>query len=236
MKVTEQNLIEVVDLLFGDGADELIRKLNPDGADLATKKKRERTQARIGLASNVVGLAAGVAGTKEAYGAHKKLRKIPKGQYLHEAPKLVSGKTKALAGAALGLQVANIAGDAVANRVLARSAAGPKKKDIHKNLIRKDIKEVPEFATQGKGQLTASVAMKGTAKGVEYVRTNKGKLKHLPDKVKTTRVRKNEYDVHWEGEFSKVNTDKQQVFGWASIVELDGRAGGGPTRGLHLYR
>ena len=220
METTEQNLREVADLLFGGGADELIEKMNPDSADIATRKKRERTQARIGLASNVVGLAAGVAGTKEAYAAHKKLKKIPRGSFLHEAPKLVSGKTKALAAGALGLQVANIAGDAVANRVLARSAAGPKKKEIHK-----DIREIPEVGQipKTKGEITRTVAIKGTAKGVETIKANKGKLLSLPNKVKTTRVRKDaEYDVRWEGEFSKVNADKQQVFGWASIVELNG--------------
>ena len=67
------------------------------------------------------------------------------------------------------------------------------------------------------------MAIKGTAKGVETIKAHKGSLKRFPDKVKTTRVRKNmEYDVRWEGEFAKVNTDKQQVFGWASIVELNG--------------
>lgn len=29
--------------------------------------------------------------------------------------------------------------------------------------------------------------------------------------------------VDWEGEFSKVDSDKRQVFGWASIVKIDGK-------------
>ena len=30
-------------------------------------------------------------------------------------------------------------------------------------------------------------------------------------------------DVTWSGEFSKVDSDKREVFGWASVVELDGK-------------
>ena len=30
-------------------------------------------------------------------------------------------------------------------------------------------------------------------------------------------------DVTWAGEFSKIDSDKREVFGWASVVELDGK-------------
>ena len=29
-------------------------------------------------------------------------------------------------------------------------------------------------------------------------------------------------DLIWEGEISKTNADKQQLFGWASVIEIDG--------------
>jgi hypothetical protein len=31
------------------------------------------------------------------------------------------------------------------------------------------------------------------------------------------------YDVVWSGEFSKLDSDKRQAFGWASVVEVDGQ-------------
>lgn len=33
----------------------------------------------------------------------------------------------------------------------------------------------------------------------------------------------NEMTVTWSGEFSKMDSDKRQVFGWASVVEIDGK-------------
>ena len=42
---------------------------------------------------------------------------------------------------------------------------------------------------------------------------------------KQAKVAKNEtgMDIHWQGEISKMDTDKRQVFGWASIIEIDGK-------------
>lgn len=203
---TDQTFREVADLLFGDGATELIAKMSPDGADLhspgAAKKKRERTEARIGLASNVVGLAAGVAGTRDAYQSFKQHKQTKTGARLLSSTK-VSGKTKALTGGLLGLQVANVAGDAVANRVLARSA----KKDPN---------------VQGGTRTTVRVAQGEAKKVKDKVTKRGGALKPCPEKNKKPVEKSDEIDVRWEGEFSKVDTEKRQVFGWASIVELDG--------------
>ena len=126
---------EVVDLLYGDAVD--TRELY-DVAKASTKSKRERTQARVGLASNVVGLGAGALGTAAAL-RDPRLKDGGKiARSIHAAgtrikPVLSSktGKTGAvLAGGALGLQLANLAGDSVANRVLARAS----KQKVHKAL------------------------------------------------------------------------------------------------------
>lgn len=231
---------EVADLLFGDGADELIAKMNPDGADLGThaRKKRERTQAQVGLASNVVGLAAGAWGTKDAYSAAKSRLKTKTGSTLKLKPVKVSRGTKALAAGALGLQVANVAGDVVANRVLARSAkddpnvkggaqttvrvaTGEAKKV--KDKVSKGIEEISENASFKSGKLTRAKTTspsRAHGKGAEF-KVKGGKVRCLPNKTQTVK-KSDEVDVRWEGEFSKVNVEKQQVFGWASIVELDG--------------
>jgi hypothetical protein len=261
---TDETFREVADLLFGDGADELVAKMSPDGADLHVrlaerkKKNAEKTQARIGLASNIVGLAAGVAGTKDAYAGYK-ASKDPRADYKgkhtmpegpqHRGPsksktvRAVGGSlrslrpgTKALAAGALGLQVGNIAGDAVANRVLARASKDdkPKKKDIKKNLVPiSKTEEIPETGTKPKkhGALTRAVPMKASAEVVagtkKFGEHGPGKLKRLPagpvgTKAQGKKELKKNFDVVWEGEISKVDEDKRQVFGWASIVEMNG--------------
>lgn len=216
---TDETFREVADLLFGAGADQLaeIAKSSPDGADLSTsaaarKKKNERRQAQVGLASNVVGLAAGTQGLYET--VKNPALKARKGATIRPSAFKVSGKTKALAAGAVGLQALNLGGDVVANRVLARSA----KKQPEKKAVHKSIKDIPEVKTKGGGKLTEAKEMKPSKK---VIAASKGGFRRLPDKVQTSRVKK-VLDVRWEGEISKVNEDKQQVFGWASIVEVNG--------------
>ncbi len=225
---------EVANILFGEGHE--ISKMNPAGPDLnaGDKKKKdfERKQAQIGLASNIVGLAAGAQGTKDAYSAYREQKKTKVGGKIGSF-KPVTRKTKALAAGALGLQVANVGGDVVANRVLARSA---KKDDKVKKSLRPIAKandalmgDMPDTASvPNKGQRTRAAvtsAARAAGKGTEY---SKGHFKKLPqsigskDKGKKQLKKSADLDVVWAGEISKVNTDKQQVFGWASIVEMNG--------------
>jgi len=218
------HISDVSALLFGDGAFELVAKMTPTSSDLAAQKKRERRQAQVGLASNIVGLAAGGAGTASAYGDYQSTRakrsgkltavKEP-GKFAAKAKKFTGKHAVGVAGAALGLQVANVAGDAIANRVLARSAKQPqdhKKKKVSK---RKDGTPVTVAVPQlSKGKLvaagvqTAKPAAKAGAKQVQEVREKLAKSTQM--------------DIVWEGEFAKFDIDKRQVFGWASIVELNG--------------
>lgn len=121
---------EVVSLLYGDGVDPREAYDVSKKAVTAEEKKRRRRQAQVGLASNVIGLGAGAAGTAAALrddrfkDGGKVARKIHAvGQKIPKPISSKGGKVgAALAGGALGLQVANLAGDAVANRVLAREA------------------------------------------------------------------------------------------------------------------
>lgn len=198
---------EVAELLFGDGADELVRKMNPTSPDLSTQKKREQTQARVGLASNVVGIGAGLAGTVEATNRFREVRRVKRG--VKVAAKVPSKfKTKyavGLAGAGLGLQAANLAGDAVANRVLARSAkADPKR-------VAKSKNEYSSAPTVSRGQLVVMGTKKAKPVLVDTAR-----------KVKDEVQKSNDLNIVWEGEFAKFDADKRQVFGWASIVEVNG--------------
>jgi len=244
---TDDTFREVADLLFGGGADDLIAKMNPAQSDLSTKRqKRERTEARIGLGSNVVGIAAGTAGLHEAHRGFKAAKfKAKTGQEMPEkVPKTkAGGKFKAFKGkyavpvaaGAVGLQAANLAGDAIANRVLARSAK--KEPDVKggvptavraankksKDTFGKGAAEIWNNASEVKGHLTkVPMPKKGSRKGDFH---KKGGFRRLPNKVKTTNeVEKSadEVDVIWEGKIAKADSDKQQIFGWASVVELNG--------------
>jgi len=207
---------EVANLLYGGGADDLVAKMD-------AQAKREKRQAQVGLASNIVGLGAGVAGTAAALRddrfkeGGKLSRKIyATGQKIPKPISSKAGKTgAALAGGALGLQVANIAGDAVANRVLARSASSkPKKARVHK-------------ASPDQSELhisTGALKRKVLTKAGNHVETKvKCGTKQGMIRLKSQVSKKaDEFDVRWEGEISKVDSDKQQVFGWASIVEMNG--------------
>lgn len=202
---TDETFREVADLLFGAGGDELIAKLSPQ-AD-TQRKKAERRQAQVGLASNAIGIGAGVVGTRDAY---KKLRAAPKG--VKGVGKLKALKNpRVLAGGALGLQGLNLAGDAVANRVLARSAKKEVKKsepgssDVHLN-------------TGSLKRVAAKKAVKGSYKFLED-----HPLSDTASRVKIHTKNKVEKGFTFEcEEFAKVDADKRQVFGWASIVELNG--------------
>lgn len=58
----------------------------------------------------------------------------------------------------------------------------------------------------------------GAAVGAAIV--GEGLYHHYKEEAKKSA---DEHDVVWEGDFSKVDEDKQQVFGWASVTELDGK-------------
>lgn len=94
------------------------------------RRKREQTEARIGLGSNILGLTAGAAATAAA-ARNPALRRPtpsnagPASRRMARYIKSPGGRARLIrAGAvgALGLQVANTAGDVVANRVLARES------------------------------------------------------------------------------------------------------------------
>jgi hypothetical protein len=190
---TDEAFREVANLLYGEGVE--IYKANPDQSDLSARRKREQTQARVGLATNIVGIAAGTAGTVAASRNPALRRKKathknagPVSARLTRYVKSPKGKMRLIqvgAASAAGLQAANLAGDAIANRVLSRAAKS-----------NPDVKGGPQ------------TTVRQARKKVDMIHKN---LRPL-----------GEYDVKWEGEISKLNVDKQQVFGWASIVEMNG--------------
>ena len=220
---------EVARLICGDGVDELIQKREQ------TKEEKERKQAIVALGGNMLGLGAGVAAlaaaskqpalrSKKATPKHAgpvtsrlvRYNNKLKPKALRTALATPKGKARLIqagAAGAVGLQAANTGGDVVGNIVLRREA-------------KKKGKPAPESARvvglkEVKHQTYDKVAKSSPDKADLHLigaGGKEGKLRTLP-----TKSRKKPMVVcKWEGEISKVNQDKQQVFGWASITEING--------------
>lgn len=146
-RLNPQAFEEMAALVYGeDAAWEMVSKAS------AEELKRQKRQAQIGLASNVVGITAGAASTGAAVRQYKNIKRNPKSPdaspfvkpmlkkihnskrvpgFLKKLPKTPGAKI-AVAGAAgaAALQATNLGGDFVANRVLARES----KKKVEKRL------------------------------------------------------------------------------------------------------
>lgn len=276
-------LDEVVEFLFDGAVDprevrDAISKMN-DASEVhvpktlrvlpKTKEERQKRQAQVGLASNIVGLAAGgvalasaakdsrlAEGGKVAQAIYRTGKKLP-----DISPK--TGKAGALAASgALGLQVANTGGDVVANRVLDREA----KKKVHKAMgdliaarkaglltteqVISAADEIVEKSwnhpIQGSRRLMRSIQMGSAARkqqkvlrtyapNIQAAQMPKGRKIALTTTAavaggggyytgKKQQEKKQTLgkSLTWEGEISKVDQDKRQVFGWCSISEVDG--------------
>jgi hypothetical protein len=127
------------------------------------EQKRQRTQARVGLGSNVLGLTAGAAATGAAlrdtrFGDEKagKLanriynagKRIPQ-PIARLTAKVTPKKAAMLAGGALALQAGNVGGDVVANRVLSRSAQTPVKKAYDESITASFISKADHTSGHG---------------------------------------------------------------------------------------
>lgn len=106
--------------------------------ELSERERRERTQARVGLASNVLGISAATAAL--AASARNPALRDPSqrnaGPVTGRIARMMrlSGPrarrlVRAGAAGALGLQAANLGGDVVANRVLSRESGFEKRDD-----------------------------------------------------------------------------------------------------------
>lgn len=207
IRKNRDGVLSVAELLYGEGAWEIAKALTAE-------EKKNRTQARIGLTTNVVGIAAGAAGLGTAL-RHPALKR--EGRTVENAgpvtgkvvrrftklsPRAKAGLIAAGAGGAAALQAANLGGDFVANRVLSREANKKSKK------IEKAARKTPEVL-KGGGRLTM-------LNDSTYTRSTR---RRRPVEEAVSKGA----DLTWRGEISKVDDDKRQVFGWASIVEVGGQ-------------
>jgi hypothetical protein len=211
----QERTLAVLDALYGDAAWEISKALT---------EKEKRTQARVGLASNVVGMVAGTAAMVTAAknpalkkgGAHAG-NAGPATRWL--ARKMGSSEASAAklyragAAGALGLQVANTGGDLVANRVLSRES----KKKVSKSET--EVSPV-KYKMVKKGVNLAGAGAKKAPVISGKAMAAAQQVPELGQKVAET-VKK-DVDFSIRGEISKMNVEKKQVFGWASVIEING--------------
>lgn len=198
-------LEEVVDYLF-DGyvtVDEIV-KSNPDSSDVHVNssmkayKKRKR-EVDIGLANNAFGAAAGAAATKMAWDKKK------------TNPEDVYSATKKIPFTRKTVPV---------GRALKKLRVSPKGAVITAGTI-------------GVGSQLLNGAM--DAQSAQYFARERVKMKPPKQKIKKSdRVLgiyqaiikdinpRDEDDLEWRGEISKVDAEKRQVFGWCSLTSVNG--------------
>jgi hypothetical protein len=89
-------------------------------------------------------------------------------------------------------------------------------------------KELADMVMNDSGKKTKAInaaARKGGKAGVALGATAAvaGGAKLLHDAHAKKNFDPDDHEVTWEGEFSKIDEDKRQVFGWASVTEIDGQ-------------
>jgi hypothetical protein len=203
----------VVDELFGTAIDsnELayeISKNSPDPSSVHVRGalQRKKREAQIGLANNAFGAAAGGVATAQAYKLARQA--TPEAMMATRAGRLmtklpVSPKT-AIAGAgvaAVGAQAFNGALDAQSANYFARELRGMRRKGEKSKIKSIKDKIIKAYADGSITRVQAESLTDRLAKAAANV----------------------VHDVTWGGDISKVDSDKRQVFGWASVTHVDGQ-------------
>jgi hypothetical protein len=169
----------------------------------------------------VAGLGGELMATKILHGDTKKGRI----QKMSGRKALALGTGSALAGG--GLAIGAVAAD---NKMHGRkwNQGAPRRRAYPKKVSKADTTDLlNNVQVPSKRSLTRAVLTnpKVQKKGIEFANKGAGQLRKVPNPITTTnQVEKNldEIDVIWDAEISKADEDKQQIFGWASVVEVNG--------------
>ena len=250
------SLESVCKTLFGEVLDVEVLKSSPDPADLnsggAPKKKGRTAAENVALATNAGGVVAGPGAVYAAYrgaknntggfprdvatavGQRRDAKRGGKPGILTRTARTLNEKTgrrgkigAAVAGGTMvGLQMANMAGDAIATRTFAEKG---KEKQLAKRYtvdpLTTDAGKMGvaahKFATSTKGK--ALLATGGTYAGLKGVQRYARRGTQEGVYVDPYAVYgKRDGGATFAGEFSKFDDDKKLAFGWASIVRLNG--------------
>ncbi len=221
-------LTEVVDYLFDGYAT--VSKSSPDSADTHVPKpltmkqyKRKKREVEFGLANNAFGAAAGAGATTTAY-------KVARDNY-----KKATASPEAKKAAADKLYARKLKIPFTGSKKAGRAAKG-----IPYGKALKKLKPHHAIAAAGATAVGSQLVNGGMdAQSGGYFLKERLKMR----KPKTSKVKKNldqklmyeaiikdinpkfdddSNDLEWSGEFSKVDSEKRQVFGWCSLNKVDG--------------
>ena len=230
--LASDELEEIAELLYGDAAYEVVKSLTPQ----QKKQRRDKILQNTAIATNTIGGVAGPAAIGLAYRA-RKTGGMPREGAKTFAPKMAQSKrprvaaagrkmgriankldnpsgrgAKIAAGAAgaglIGMQTVNWGGDMLSAKLI----NDQKKKD---NAVKKsDTREHRRI----------KLIRLGTEAAFDSARVAP-MVAARAKKQSKSKVRKSDttMDILWQGEIAKADEDKRQVFGWASIVEMDGK-------------
>jgi hypothetical protein len=204
----------VVGELFGSAVDpeELsyeIHKASPDPSSVhvrgAALKKKKR-EAQIGLANNTFGATAGALATGQAY---KLARNVTPATMSATRTGRLMNKMKVnpkvaiptVGAAMVGTQAVNGALDAQSAQYFAR--------------------EVKNMRPKKKGPSQVDKLKNQIVKAYQEGQISRTKANDLSEKLIKS-VESEVHDVTWSADISKMDTDKKQVFGWASVTHVDG--------------
>jgi hypothetical protein len=198
-------LEEVVDFLFdGYVSPSEISKAGPDSSEVhvpgnVKAYKKKKREVNIGLANNAFGAAAGAAATKLAYDQVKGGINPKTMTWNQDKPKpskvgLALKKLKVSPK-----KTAVIAGGALVGSQLVNAAL--------------DAQSTQYFARERVNMKPPKQKIK---KSDRELAIYEAIIKDINPRLDDTT------DLTWSGEFSKVDTDKRQVFGWCSLTTVDG--------------
>ena len=223
-------LEEIAEALYGDGAFTVVKSLS----EKQRKDRNFKAMENAAIATNAVGMVAGPAALYSAV-RHRKQGGIPrdlmdsaanamqnrksKGQVRPRSVRIAGMKARKItnalnrpgtpkqavaAGAAgaglIGLQAINWSGDTISTKLL---------NDQKKS---REVKKSDEIKAEPKQLRAVRLGHKAVFTAAK-----------VPEKIREVKPVTKSLDVVWHGEISKMDTDKRQVFGWASIVEIDGK-------------
>jgi hypothetical protein len=185
----------IVDLLYGNAGDEVAKALIEFGKAEPEKKD---TQKKVAQISNMVGIGAGAAATPGAFRelnqAYRKVRHVPDPEHNSSKARRLIRTAKGKGPKAIGARGMLTAGKIYRNKKVTLALAGGS-------------------AALQVGNLAGDAVTNQVLKRTEKKKTAAA----APPKQfgKST-----EFDIYTE--ISKVDADKRQVFGWASVTKSGG--------------
>lgn len=216
---------EVAKAIYGEDVDprELLEKFSPGDSDLhidgsdPKARKRARTEAAIGLGASSVATVAGLDAMRTSVQENKdRVARAEGREVIERGPSKVARALRKIPGATpkrvavgigaglMGLHGVELVGDALGAKAQVKQLQATKPKKPDDTLVK-------AFRLKALNPLAINKVPSLRAKRPRTNPTAPGTL-----------FGKSAEEVTWTAEIAKVDTEKRQVFGWASVSEING--------------